>query len=75
MEKDADISENFKKTLHAYAKTTFKDGYTLYKKACKSEEYVQAAAASKIQGEDTVIITQRNAAQTQDNRRFLSRSR
>lgn len=65
----------FQKTLHAYAKTTFKDGYTLYKKACKSEEYVQAAAASKIQGEDTVIITQRNAAQTQDNRRFLSRSR
>ena len=48
--KDADISEDFKKTLHAYAKTTFKDGYTLYKKACKSEEYVQAAAASKIQG-------------------------
>ena len=75
LEKDADISEDFKKTLHAYAKTTFKDGYTLYKKACKSEEYVQAAAASKIQGEDTVIITQRNAAQTQDNRRFLSRSR
>lgn len=75
LEKDADISENFKKTLHAYAKTTFKDGYTLYKKACKSEEYVQAAAASKIQGEDTVIITQRNAARTQDSRRFLSRSR
>lgn len=51
-------------------KQRLKTGIRIYKKACKSEEYVQAAAASKIQGEDTVIITQRNAARTPGQQTF-----
>lgn len=61
MDHDLDISDNFKETLRGLCKTSFREGYQLYKKALKTAEYVQAAEARKVKGEDTIIIPQRNA--------------
>lgn len=61
MDQDIDISDNFKENLRNLCKTSFREGYQLYKKALKATEYVQAAEARKVKGEDTIIIPQRNA--------------
>ncbi len=61
MNQDIDISDNFKENLRNLCKTSFREGYQLYKKALKAAEYVQAAEAHKVKGEDIMIVPQRNA--------------
>ena len=69
MDQDLDISDNFKESLRGLCQTTFKKGYQLYKKALKSAEYIQAAEARKVKGEDVIIIPQRNASRIEQKSR------